>query len=245
MKRQHKEQVVTSNIVEEALKTAEATAPSQSIQEISKAVLETDELGNIKGYEGLKDNLINANDDLFVRQSKQRAQKKAMGIGTYSSVVNNPADMVSASTNAIEDIPMPSQEPTPELSSFDSLERDELGNFKGYTGRQDNLVQEGDLSPIRDAKLAAQAAEMSMPEFAPDDNETLPSADEMPISNNSSSNVSIELGSVTPTFNIEGGDNPQAIMEAIRSQVEDVADLIGGTIAEKISAIHGNQGVLT
>ena len=67
----------------------------------------------------------------------------------------------------------------------------------------------------------------------------------MPISNNSSSNVSIELGSVTPTFNIEGGDNPQAIMEAIRSQVEDVADLIGGTIAEKISAIHGNQGVLT
>ena len=109
-------------------------------------------------------------------------------------------------------------------------------------GASDNLNQ--DMIPARRGGLITQETQTSMPEFAPDSYETLPSAAEMPISNTSSTNsIGVDLGGIAPTFNISGSDNPQAVMEAILNQIEDISDLIGGTIAEKIAAIHGNQGV--
>ena len=109
-------------------------------------------------------------------------------------------------------------------------------------GLQSNINQ--DFFPTREGGLSTQEVQTNMPEFAPSDDETLPSAGEMPISNTSSTNsIGIDLGGIAPTFNISGSDNPQAVMETIINQLEDISDLIGGTIAEKLASIHNNQGV--
>ena len=44
----------------------------------------------------------------------------------------------------------------------DAHETDELGNLKGYTGMEDNKIQKGDLSPVRDAKIAQQRKDMGL-----------------------------------------------------------------------------------
>ena len=51
------------------------------------------------------------------------------------------------------------------LATPAAFEYDELGNIKGYSGMADNLIQEGDLSPIREAKLQAQREFMSLSAF--------------------------------------------------------------------------------
>ncbi len=96
---------------------------------------------------------------------------------------------------------------------FDDLIQptDELGNIKGYSGLADNLIQAGDLSPIREAKLQKQREEMLQPtinpqSFQPAEFSTFPQAfsfDKMSgeVTNNSSSTTTKTNTGVTVTGN--------------------------------------------
>jgi len=64
--------------------------------------------------------------------------------------------------------------------------------------------------------------------------------------NNAGSNaVSVEMGGVNISLNVDGGDNPKNIadnvLQVIRENIERIADDAGGKMAEKLSAIWGNQ----
>ena len=98
---------------------------------------------------------------------------------------------------------------------FDDLIQptDELGNLKGYSGMAENLVQVGDLSPVREAKLQKQREEMLQPSiseqtFQPAEISTFPQAisfEEMtrgiPNSSNTTNNNGVTV--TGNTFNIQ------------------------------------------
>ena len=201
--------------------------------------LEYDELGNIKGYQGLSDNLIQEGDLSPVRDAKIKKQMESLNALDNTSSLN-----AIDSSPSLADI---SAMPNESITMPQSLEYDELGTIKGYQGLSDNLIQEGDLSPVRDAKIAQQMADMRIPEFNGSDLPELPPAQEMPISNDnstSSNEINVELGSIAPTFTIEGGDNPQAVIDAITSNLENISDMVAGQIADKVAAINANQVVM-
>lgn len=60
-----------------------------------------------------------------------------------------------------------------------------------------------------------------------------------------SQSVSIDMGGISIPITISGGSgDPQAVVQAIRENLEDIADDIGGQLAEKVAAIFGNQPVM-
>lgn len=60
-----------------------------------------------------------------------------------------------------------------------------------------------------------------------------------------SQSVSIDMGGISIPITISGGSgDAQAIVQAIRENLEDIADDIGGQLAEKVASIFGNQPVM-
>lgn len=61
----------------------------------------------------------------------------------------------------------------------------------------------------------------------------------------SSQSVSIDMGGISIPITISGGSgDAQAVVQAIRENLEDIADDIGGQLAEKVASIFGNQPVM-
>ena len=218
----------------------------------SSSLEETDKLGNLKGYQGVSDNLIEAGDLSPIRDAKLAAQRKSImnteSLRTFNEGSDRREIIKEYIHNSYEHLINQAHNSNAMNNKFIESQFDELGNLKGYSGMSDNLIQAGDLSPIRDAKIAQQMAELNIPSGFGDgfDLPELPAEGEMPISSDnssSSSEINIELGSVMPTFQIEGGDNPEAIMNAIKGRIEDVSDMIAGQIAKKVADINGNQSV--
>lgn len=57
--------------------------------------------------------------------------------------------------------------------------------------------------------------------------------------------VSIDMGGISIPITISGGSgDAQAVVQAIRENLEDIADDIGGQLAEKVASIFGNQPVM-
>ena len=57
--------------------------------------------------------------------------------------------------------------------------------------------------------------------------------------------VSIELGGISIPITISGGStDAQSVVQAIRENLEDIADDIGGQLADKVASIFGNQPVM-
>lgn len=62
---------------------------------------------------------------------------------------------------------------------------------------------------------------------------------------NGSQSVSIDMGGISIPITISGGSgDAQAVVQAIRENLEDIADDIGGQLAEKVASIFGNQPVM-
>ena len=60
-----------------------------------------------------------------------------------------------------------------------------------------------------------------------------------------SQSVSIDVGGISIPITISGGSgDAQAVVQAIRENLEDIADDIGGQLAEKVASIFGNQPVM-
>nr|DAS84396.1 MAG TPA: minor tail protein [Caudoviricetes sp.] len=60
-----------------------------------------------------------------------------------------------------------------------------------------------------------------------------------------SQSVSIDMGGISIPITISGGSgDAQAVVQAIRENLEDIADDIGGQLAEKVASIFGNQPVM-
>lgn len=60
-----------------------------------------------------------------------------------------------------------------------------------------------------------------------------------------SQSVSIDMGGISIPITISGGSgDAQAVVHAIRENLEDIADDIGGQLAEKVASIFGNQPVM-
>lgn len=60
-----------------------------------------------------------------------------------------------------------------------------------------------------------------------------------------SQSVSIDMGGISIPITISGGSgDAQAVIQAIRENLEDIADDIGGQLAEKVASIFGNQPVM-
>ena len=60
-----------------------------------------------------------------------------------------------------------------------------------------------------------------------------------------SQRVSIDMGGISIPITISGGSgDAQAVVQAIRENLEDIADDIGGQLAEKVASIFGNQPVM-
>lgn len=61
----------------------------------------------------------------------------------------------------------------------------------------------------------------------------------------SSQSVSIDMGGISIPITISSGSgDAQAVVQAIRENLEDIADDIGGQLAEKVASIFGNQPVM-
>lgn len=58
---------------------------------------------------------------------------------------------------------------------------------------------------------------------------------------NKSNGVTVNLGGMQVTFNIDGASNPQEIMHTIRENLADVADRVGAWLAKSIDNINQNQ----
>lgn len=58
--------------------------------------------------------------------------------------------------------------------------------------------------------------------------------------------ITVQLGGVNVSFTVSGdaAADPQAVIQAIRDNLENLSDEIGGKIAEKVGAIAGNQPVM-
>lgn len=62
---------------------------------------------------------------------------------------------------------------------------------------------------------------------------------------NAPQSVSIELGGISIPITISGGSmDAQGVVQAIRENLEDIADDIGGQLADKVASIFGNQPVM-
>lgn len=60
-----------------------------------------------------------------------------------------------------------------------------------------------------------------------------------------SQSISIDMGGISIPITISGGSgDAQAVVQAIRENLEDIADDIGGQLAEKVASIFGNQPVM-
>lgn len=60
-----------------------------------------------------------------------------------------------------------------------------------------------------------------------------------------SQSVSIDMGGISIPITISSGSgDAQAVVQAIRENLEDIADDIGGQLAEKVASIFGNQPVM-
>lgn len=114
---------------------------------IQSSNFEYDALGNLKGYSGTSDNLVLASDLSPIRDAKIEKQRELM---------------LSSAAYDFSNFGIGSSLPQ---SATSSIEYDALGNIKGYTGMADNLIQEGDLSPIREAKLQKQRELMGLSAF--------------------------------------------------------------------------------
>ena len=54
----------------------------------------------------------------------------------------------------------------------------------------------------------------------------------------------IELGGIQANFELNGSESPQEVMQTIRENLGDLADQIGGKIAEKMSEIRMNMPLM-
>ena len=62
---------------------------------------------------------------------------------------------------------------------------------------------------------------------------------------NAPQSVSIELGGISIPITISGGPmDAQGVVQAIRENLEDIADDIGGQLADKVASIFGNQPIM-
>ena len=62
---------------------------------------------------------------------------------------------------------------------------------------------------------------------------------------NAPQSVSVELGGISIPITISGGPmDAQGVVQAIRENLEDIADDIGGQLADKVASIFGNQPVM-
>lgn len=62
---------------------------------------------------------------------------------------------------------------------------------------------------------------------------------------NAPQSVSIDMGGISIPITISGGSmDTQGVIQAIRENLEDIADDIGGQLADKVAAIFGNQPVM-
>ena len=62
---------------------------------------------------------------------------------------------------------------------------------------------------------------------------------------NTPQSVSVELGGISIPITISGGPmDAQGVVQAIRENLEDIADDIGGQLADKVASIFGNQPVM-
>ena len=62
---------------------------------------------------------------------------------------------------------------------------------------------------------------------------------------NAPQSVSIDMGGISIPITISGGSmDAQGVVQAIRENLEDIADDIGGQLADKVASIFGNQPVM-
>ena len=62
---------------------------------------------------------------------------------------------------------------------------------------------------------------------------------------NAPQSVSIDMGGISIPISISGGSmDAQGVVQAIRENLEDIADDIGGQLADKVASIFGNQPVM-
>ena len=62
---------------------------------------------------------------------------------------------------------------------------------------------------------------------------------------NAPQSVSIDMGGISIPITISGGStDAQSVVQAIRENLEDIADDIGGQLADKVASIFGNQSVM-
>lgn len=62
---------------------------------------------------------------------------------------------------------------------------------------------------------------------------------------NAPQSVSIDMGGISIPITISGGSaDAQGVVQAIRENLEDIADDIGGQLADKVASIFGNQAVM-
>lgn len=62
---------------------------------------------------------------------------------------------------------------------------------------------------------------------------------------NAPQSISVDMGGISIPITISGGSmDAQGVVQAIRENLEDIADDIGGQLADKVAAIFGNQPVM-
>ena len=215
----------------------------QAVKEVAKIseevrptlqTINTDELGNLQNYRGPIENLVQYGDLSPVRDAKIAKQREFL---------ESQLEQLAA-TQAEQEKAMELSEPLQSVQSIKSSTTDELGNYKDYQGVADNLVQYGDLSPVREAKLEAQrqsigiantipsdigmaqsqAEEMteaqSMVDNVEDENYegAMPTAMEPPASEGNNFNIEYNA----PAININGGGNiDDKILARIQSMLEE------------------------
>lgn len=195
-----------------------------------------DELGNVKGYNGIADNIINKDDDLLVRRAKQEEQLRQ-----YS---NQPFKELSFSEGEAN---VKNVENAVNRSEIDisSPKFDALGNIKDFNGLAENFITTDDDLLVQRAKHNAQLKEFwaNNSEFG----EGL-SVEEGAVTsgggNVDNSVGGINLGGIQASFDVSGAESPQEVMQTIRENLGDLADQISGTIAEKISEIRMNMPLM-
>ena len=209
------------NVTGDKIKTSQTTAEPKF-----------DKLGNIEGYNGLGDNVITADDDLLVRRSKQEKQleqfdKQALQGMSVSEILSNGKQIENAVKISESGV---------------SPKFDDLGNIKDFSGLADNVITADDDLSVRRAKKDAQ-----LKEFWANNSELgegLSTEDGAITSGGGDVDNSIsgiELGGINANFEFSGAENPQDVIQTIKENLGDLADQIGGKIAEKISEIRMNM----
>lgn len=122
---------------------------------------------------------------------------------------------------------------------------DELGNLKDYSGLADNVITADDDLFVRHAKQEQQLKEFwaNNAELG----EGLSVEDGAVTSGGGDVDNSIggiELGGIQAHFELNGSESPQEVMQTIRENLGDLADQIGGKIAEKMSEIRMNMPLM-